>query len=108
MSKTKDNIVVLVTAKDHKQAKNIAKQLLTLKLVACVNVLKGVESFFWWDNKIDSAKEVLLVIKSQRSKLPDLIKTVQSVHSYQVPEIIALPIIAGSLDYLRWIDESVR
>ena len=84
------------------------KTLLNEKLAACVNIVKGVESMFWWEGKIDQASEALLIIKTKKSILRKLIKTVKSVHSYTVPEIIALSILDGNQDYLKWIDESVR
>ena len=100
--------VIFVTAPDKKQAKQIANKLIKTKLAACVNIIPGVESLFSWKGKIDSAKELLLIIKSEKSKLPRIIKTVKSLHSYEVPEIIALPIVAGNKEYLRWIDECTR
>lgn len=101
-------IVVFVTASNKKEAKKIAQELLRNRLCACVNIIDGIESFFWWKAKIDSASEALLIIKSTKLKLPKIIRLVKSKHSYEVPEIIALPIIGGFKPYLRWIDESVR
>jgi periplasmic divalent cation tolerance protein len=86
----------------------IAQALLKNKLAACVNIIDKIESFFWWQGKIDCAEEALLLVKSKKSKLPKIIKLVKSLHSYSVPEIIALPIIAGEKKYLKWIDESLR
>jgi len=100
-------IVVFVTAANMDEAKRISEGLLKEKLVACVNIIDNVQSFFWWQGKIDNTKELLLVIKSKKAKLNAIIETVKSLHSYDVPEIIALPIIAGYKDYLRWIDESL-
>ena len=100
--------VVLVTVPKEKEAHKLTKLVLAHKLCACVNVIKGVESFFWWQQKVTRAAETLLVIKTKRSLLPRLIKVVRSAHSYSVPEIIALPIVAGSKDYLKWIASSCR
>ncbi len=100
-------IVIFVTASGKKEAKKIAQVLLEHKSAACVNIIENIESFFWWQGKIDTAKESLLVIKSKKSKLAQIIKLVKSVHSYEVPEIIALPIIGGEKKYLGWINESV-
>ncbi len=102
------NIVVFVTAKDLSEAKRISQKLLEEKLIACANIVEGVKSFFWWQGKIDNAQEVLLILKSQESLFKKIVKTVKSVHSYEVPEVIALPIVEGNPDYLRWIDESLR
>jgi len=99
---------VLVTAKDTSEAKRIAKALLEVKLIACANIIKDVQSLFFWDGKINKASEVLLVLKSKRSLFHKIVKVVKSVHSYEVPEIIALPIINGYNPYLKWIDRSTR
>ncbi len=99
-------IVVLVTAKDKKEAGKIARGLLEAKLIACANIVEGVQSLFWWQGKIDSSKEVLLVLKTKKILFKKVIAQVKSLHSYQTPEIIALPIINGSEDYLDWISSS--
>jgi len=100
-------VVIFSTCANKKEAGRIADNLVKNKLVACVNIIDRVESVFWWQGKTDSAKEALLVIKSKQSKLNKIIKLVKSLHSYQVPEIIALPIMGGYKPYLEWIDESV-
>lgn len=101
-------IVVLVTVPNQIKAKDIANHLILKKLAACVNIIPALYSFFWWEKKIDSAKELLLVIKTKKKLFPKLVKTVKSRHPYSVPEIIALPIICGNKEYLDWIDESLR
>lgn len=101
-------IVVFVTAKNPTQAKKIAQGLLVRKLAACVNILSGVQSFFWWQGKVDSAKENLLVIKSTKDRFSKLVQCVKALHSYEVPEIIALPIAAGNREYLQWLKASCR
>lgn len=98
--------VVYITAPDGKQAKRLARVVLEKKLCACVNIIKNIESFFWWRGKIDSAKEMLMIVKTRKSLLPKLIKAIRSIHSYEVCEIIALPIIAGNKPYLEWINAS--
>ena len=99
-------IIVLVTAKDKKEAGKIAKGLLEAKLIACANIVEGVQSLFWWQGKIDSSKEVLLVLKTKKILFKKVAVKVKSLHSYQTPEIIALPVIAGSKDYLQWLDKN--
>lgn len=99
-------IVVLVTVPNRLQAKKITNFLLKKKLAACVNILDKVESFFWWEGKIDKAKESLLVIKTKKSLINKLIKAVKSKHAYSVPEIIVLPVTSGNKDYLKWISET--
>ena len=106
MSTTSSYIVVLVTAKDRQEAQGIAEALVQEKLIACANVLPGVESLFRWEGKVDLSQEVLLILKTKRSLFNKLVKRVKTLHSYKNPEIIALPIIAGNKDYLDWIKES--
>ena len=101
-------IVILVTAKDKKEARKISLALIKAKLAACVNIVDKVNSIFFWAEKVDQAKESLLVIKSKKEKLSKIIKLVKSLHSYKVPEIIALPIISADMPYLRWIDAALR
>ncbi|MFH0913040.1 MAG: divalent-cation tolerance protein CutA [Candidatus Omnitrophota bacterium] len=101
-------VVVFVTASHKKEADNIARALIKTKLAACVNIIESVHSLFWWQGKVDSAKEVLLVIKTRKALMPKLIKKVKSLHSYDVPEIIALPIVAGNKEYLKWLNDSTK
>ncbi|MFA5156941.1 MAG: divalent-cation tolerance protein CutA [Candidatus Omnitrophota bacterium] len=102
------HIVVFVTAANTQEARKIADKLIQDKLAACVNIVDNVRSLFWWEGKPDSAQEALLIVKSAKSKFPRIVDAVKSVHSYEVPEIIALPIISGEKKYLRWIDDSLR
>jgi periplasmic divalent cation tolerance protein len=97
-----------VTAGNKKQAQAITEALIKNKLAACVNIIDNIESVFWWRGKVDKARELLLVIKSKKSKLSAIIKLVRSLHSYSVPEIIALPLEAGEKKYLDWIDDTLR
>jgi periplasmic divalent cation tolerance protein len=99
-----DYVVVVVTCASAGEARRIARGVVTRRLAACVNVLPtAVESIYRWKGKIETAREVLLVIKSSRKHLAALQAEVQRLHSYEVPEIIALPIIAGSPAYLAWL-----
>jgi periplasmic divalent cation tolerance protein len=97
-------IVVFITVKDAEEAEKVAKSLLKRRQAACVNILPEVASHFWWKDKLDASKETMLIAKTKEALLPDLIKSVKKIHSYGIPEIIALPIIGGSRDYLEWID----
>jgi periplasmic divalent cation tolerance protein len=104
-----NKIVVLVTCANPAEARRIARRLVEERLAACVNVVRSpVESIYRWKNKVESAREHLLVIKTSRQRLPALQHAVMRMHSYDVPEVIALPIAAGSSAYLRWVDECVR
>ena len=100
-------IVILVTAKDKKEATKIARGLLEAKLIACANIIEGVQSLFWWQGKIDMSQEVFLILKTKKVLFKKVSAKVKSLHSYQTPEIIALPIVNGSKDYLGWISSSV-
>jgi periplasmic divalent cation tolerance protein len=103
-----DKIVVLVTCGSAKEARKIARALVEGKLAACVSMVpSAVESIYRWKGKVESAKEFLLVIKTSRRRFTTLQAEVRRLHSYEVPEIIALPIVDGSRDYLSWIAESV-
>jgi len=97
----------LITATDAEEAENIAEVLLGERQAACVNIVPNINSSFWWEGKLDTAQESLLIVKTKASKLPDIMQSVKTVHSNTVPEIIALPIIGGNQDYLDWIDNEV-
>ena len=101
-------IVVLITTGSGEEAHCIAEMLLNQRKAACVNIVPGVDSAFWWQGKLDSAGESLLIVKTKASLLPEIVNLVKEVHSYDVPEIIAVPIIGGNEDYLRWIDSEVE
>ena len=103
-----DAIVVFVTASSQEEANKIAQLLLDSKKAACINIVPRVDSMFWWQGKLDSAQESLLIIKTKASVLHEVVNLVKGVHSYEVPEIIALPIVGGSEDYLKWIDNEVE
>jgi periplasmic divalent cation tolerance protein len=100
-------IVVFITVNDTEEAQKIAKALVKRRQAACVNIMPGVTSHFWWKDKLDTAAECLVIAKSKESLLPEIIKSVRKIHSYSIPEIIALPIIDGSREYLEWIDSEV-
>ena len=97
-------IVVFNTANTTGEAEQIAELLLERRQAACVNIIPKVDSHFWWEGKLDSAQESLLIIKTKKALLPEIISLVKGIHSNVVPEIIALPIVGGNQDYLDWID----
>jgi periplasmic divalent cation tolerance protein len=91
------------------EARRIARTVVSKRLAACVNIiLSPAESFYTWKGKLKKAREYLLVMKTTAKRLADLEKEVRRLHSYDVPEFIALPIVAGSRDYLAWLQESVK
>lgn len=100
------HIVVFITTADAEEARLISGVLLEQKKTACVNIVSGISSLFWWKGKIDSAEESLLIVKTKASLLDDIVEVVKEIHSYDNPEIIALPVYGGSQDYLEWLDEA--
>lgn len=101
-----DFIIILITASSAEEGEKIAESLVNNHLAACVNIVPAVKSVFSWEGKTDKTSEVLLIAKSKRQLLEKIISHVKTIHSYTVPEIIALPLIGGAEDYLQWIDES--
>jgi len=95
--------VVLVTAPDLKTARGLAKAALSARLVACANLIPRIESHYWWRGKIESDAEVLLILKTRKSKLAALEKLVLAKHPYDTPEFLVLPLSAGSQRYLDWL-----
>jgi periplasmic divalent cation tolerance protein len=104
-----ENIVVLVTCGSVKEAQQLARVLILKRLAACVNVVTNpVKSIYWWKGEVETASEVLMLIKTTRRRFASLEKEVRRLHSYETPEIIALPIVQGSKDYLEWLGKSVK
>lgn len=101
-------IVIFVTCPSKKEAMLIAKKLLNERLIACANIIEDAISFFWWKGKVDRAAESLIMIKTVRKNFEKIQKRIKELHSYKVPEIIALPIVRGEGDYLKWIDGSIK
>ena len=97
--------VVFMTASSNEEAENIAENLVSHKLAACVNILPNMKSFYWWDDKVCKDDELLLVAKIKTSLFKDLEKAVKKLHSYDVPEIILLSIENGSDAYLQWMEK---
>jgi periplasmic divalent cation tolerance protein len=104
-----DKIIVLVTCGSAQEGRRIARRLVEQRLAACVNILEvPVHSIYRWKGNVESATETLLIIKSSRKRFAALQRAVKKLHSYDLPEIIALPVESGSLGYLAWIGESIR
>ncbi len=98
-----DFIIVLVTTANKEEAKKISQVLLKEKLIACANIINPVTSFFHWSGKIDRCEECLVVMKSRMDLFSELAQRVKGLHSYEVPEVLAFPIVAGSEAYLNWM-----
>ena len=100
---SRDLVVVFITAGTEEEAESISQALVERREVACVNIIPGIRSFFWWQGEPDSAEEVLLMAKTRAALLPEVVKVVREIHSYDVPEVIALPVVGGNDGYLRWV-----
>lgn len=103
-----DKIVVLSTCGSADEAEKLARSVLAQHLAACVNVIPGVRSYYRWKGAIDSADEYLLVIKSSRDRMPALLASLEKEHSYEVPEVLALPVVEGAANYLNWLHASLE
>lgn len=100
-----DEIVVFITVSNEDEAVKIAKALVGARLAGCVNIIKNIRSIYSWQGKVEDETEVLMIVKTQKSLFDSLMKKVKELHSYTVPEIIAMPIVEGSEDYLKWLRE---
>jgi uncharacterized protein involved in tolerance to divalent cations len=98
--------IVLITAPDLKTAREFAKAALSARLIACANLVPKVESHYWWRGKIESGAEVLMILKTRKSKLAALEQLVLAKHPYDTPEFLVLPVSAGGKKYLNWLAAS--
>jgi periplasmic divalent cation tolerance protein len=103
-----DFVVILVTVPDEEVAGRLAHDLVTEKLAACVNVLPSVRSVYAWEGEICNEGELLCLLKTRRALFPAVRDRVRKLHPYQVPEIVALPLVEGSDDYLAWLRDNTR
>ena len=101
-------IIVLMTTSNQKEAENIAHKLLEEQLIACANIVDCVSSLFYWKQKIERETETLVIMKSSEKLFKQLTQRIQELHSYEVPEILALPITAGSQSYLDWLKSTLK
>ena len=102
-----DKIVVLSTCHSEEEARTIARGLVERRLAACVQVTPGISSVYQWQGKVEEADEFLLVIKSRRDLFDRLQEELRRMHSYDVPEVVAVPVVDGSADYLKWLDREL-
>jgi periplasmic divalent cation tolerance protein len=103
-----DEIMIFITAASDDEAVTIARALVSDRLVACANIVPHVRSVFFWEGKVCDENEILIIGKSKSPLMPQIIQTVKSLHSYTVPEIIAVPVVEGSPEYLAWLRETVK
>ncbi len=102
-----DYLVVLVTAGSEEEARRLAHNLLEKKLIACANLIP-VQSLYIWEDKIQNDPEVLMIIKTKSAVFKDkLVNAIENTHSYDVPEVIGLPVVVGAANYLKWISDEV-
>ena len=102
-----DKIIVLTNTGSQEEAQTIARALVERKLAACVNIVPGVESTYWWKGKVETAAEWMLLIKTIDRNFHQVREAIRDLHSYDLPECIAISVEEGSSEYLKWIDESV-
>ena len=98
-----DIVVVMVTAANQEEAGKIANRVVQARLAACATVIPAAQSTYWWDGKVVSDQESLLIIKTRAEKFPSLQEAILQIHSYKVPEIIAFPVTCGLPQYLEWV-----
>jgi periplasmic divalent cation tolerance protein len=103
-----DAIIVFMTASNGEEAARLADMLVGAHLAACVQILPEMESVYRWQGKIERAAEILLLAKTTRSKFEELEREVRALHSYDTPEIIAVPVVAGSASYVDWLIKSTK
>jgi periplasmic divalent cation tolerance protein len=106
-SRMTDKIVIFSTCGSQEEAEQLARRLLEARLAACVNVIMQIRSFYWWKGKIEESGEWLLVIKTSRPLFDRVRALLESAHSYELPEVLALPVVAGSPGYLAWMDKEL-
>jgi uncharacterized protein involved in tolerance to divalent cations len=107
MISARNSVLVLVTAPDLKTARSLARAVLRAKLVACANLLPGIESHYWWQGKVEAGREVLLMMKTLRDRLPALEAMVLRLHPYDTPEFLVVALESGAPRYLDWLSASV-
>ena len=96
-------IFVYVTCKDRQEATTIGKAVVEARLAACANILDGMASIYWWEGRLETSNEAVLIFKTSENLLDSLTSKVKSLHSYSVPCVVGLPILGGNPDYLAWI-----
>ena len=101
-------IIIIVTTASREEAETIVQRLLEARLIACANIIGPVSSHFHWSGKIEKAEEYLIIMKSRQDLFEKLSEAVKALHSYEVPEILALPVVEGSKAYMDWLGSCLR
>ncbi len=100
-------VIVYITAPNIEEAKDLVDAIVKERLAACANVVESVKTVYWWKGVLERDDESLVILKTREDKLDELIKRVKQLHSYENPEIVAVPILKGSSEYLAWIDDEL-
>ena len=100
--------LIYITTKDQAEAKAIGQRLVEERLAACANIMDNMESIYWWQGKVQSNREAVLIVKTKEGLVPELIAKVKSLHSYECPCIVSLPIVDGNPAFLNWIDQQTK
>ncbi|HEV3334700.1 MAG TPA: divalent-cation tolerance protein CutA [Bryobacteraceae bacterium] len=103
-----DKIVVLSTCASEEEAETLARSVVEQRLAACVNVIPRIRSYYRWKGALESSEEWLLLIKSSRDRFGELMAALEKAHSYEIPEVLALPVVDGAANYLNWIEVNLR
>lgn len=103
----KKYVVLFSTTGSVDEAEKISDYLIANHLAACVNIIPSIRSVYWWDNRVNHDSEVLMIIKTETSRIPEVEKSIRRLHSYQTPELIALPLHYGIAEYLQWMSEAI-
>jgi len=95
---------IYITTKDAEEARRIGRTLVEERLAACVNILDGMNSMYWWEGKVQDEREAVLIAKTKESRAPELIARVKALHSYSCPCVVAMAVVAGNPDFLDWVE----
>jgi periplasmic divalent cation tolerance protein len=101
-------IMIYITTKDREEARDIGESLVKEKLAACINVIPSMESIYWWKGNVEKARESVLIAKTKKDLVENVIKRVKELHSYDVPCVDVIPISEGNRDYFEWMEESLK
>jgi periplasmic divalent cation tolerance protein len=100
--------LVYITAGDKDEARRIGQELVESRLAACVNIVDGMNSMYWWQGELQDETEAVLIAKTKESLVPELIERVKSMHSYDCPCVVSLPILDGNADFLKWVEDETK
>ncbi len=100
--------IVYVTCQDQAEAERVGQALIEAKLAACVNIVERITSMFWWKGKVEKEQEAVLIAKTESGLINQVTERVKSVHSYECPCVISLPIVGGNPEFLQWIREETK